>query len=84
MLLLWGGTTRSSPRPTGRAAKDLIPGSRYVEFGGSGHWPQLDDPERFADVLIDFIETTEPYEFDLDRMKKQLRHGPAEPEPGRN
>ncbi len=72
-------TTRSSRRPTGARAKELIPDSRYVEFAGSGHWPQLDDPERFADILIDFIETTEPYEFDLDRMKDQLRHGPAGP-----
>ena len=79
VLLLWGENDPIIPAAHGRAAKELIPGSRYVEFAGSGHWPQLDDPERFADVLIDFIETTEPYEFDLDRMKDQLRHGPAGP-----
>jgi hypothetical protein len=37
----------------------------------------LDDPERFARELIDFMESTDPYEFDLDRMREQLRRGPA-------
>ncbi len=48
-----------------------------VEIEGAGHWPQLDDPELFAEELIDFIEDTEPYHFDLDRMREQLREGPS-------
>ena len=77
VLLLWGANDPIIPAEHGRRAADLIPGSRYVEFEASGHWPQLDDPERFANTLIDFIETTEPYEFDLERMKQQLRTGPG-------
>lgn len=76
VLLLWGENDSIIPAEHGRQANKLIPHSRYVEFAGSGHWPQLDDPERFADTLIDFIETTEPYQFDLERMKRQLREGP--------
>ena len=75
VLLLWGRNDPIIPAEHGRSGAELIPGSRYVEFEGSGHWPQLDDPERFADTLIDFIETTEPYEFDLERMQEQLRSG---------
>ena len=77
VLFLWGSDDPIIPAAHGRAAQKLIPQSRYVEFEGSGHWPQLDDPERFADTLIDFIETTEPYQFDLDRMREQLQRGPA-------
>ena len=77
VMLLWGANDPIIPAEHGRRAADLIPGSRYVEFEGSGHWPQLDDPERFANTLIDFIETTEPYEFDLERMQQQLRTGPG-------
>ena len=77
VLLLWGANDPIIPAAHGRQAQKLIPHSRYVEFADSGHWPQLDDPERFADTLIDFMETTEPYEFDLERMKEQLREGPA-------
>jgi pimeloyl-ACP methyl ester carboxylesterase len=76
VLLVWGTDDPIIPVGHGRRANELIPQSRLVEFEGSGHWPQLDDPEHFADVLIDFIETTEPYEFDLERMKQQLRAGP--------
>jgi pimeloyl-ACP methyl ester carboxylesterase len=79
VLIVWGERDPIIPASHGRHAHKLIPHSRYVEFEGSGHWPQLDDPERFADVLIDFIETTKPYEFDLDRMKEQLREGPRAP-----
>src|SRR5215208_2428039 len=75
VLLVWGTDDPIIPVGHGRRAEELIPQSRLVEFEGSGHWPQLDDPERFADVLIDFIETTEPYSFDLERMKQQLREG---------
>ena len=77
VLLLWGEADPIIPAEHGRRAHELIPHSRYVEFEGSGHWPQLDDPERFADLLIDFIETTEPYAFDLGRMQGQLRRGPS-------
>lgn len=76
-MLLWGSEDPIIPVEHGRRAHELIPDSRLVEFEGSGHWPQLDDPERFADTLIDFIETTEPYEFSVERMKDQLRRGPS-------
>jgi pimeloyl-ACP methyl ester carboxylesterase len=77
VLLIWGGNDQIIPAEHGRRAHEAIPGSRHVEFEDSGHWPQLDHPDRFADVLIDFIETTAPYEFDLERMQDQLRRGPA-------
>ena len=52
--------TRSSPSPTARATHAQVPGSRLELFAESGHFPQLDEPERFIDVLVDFIESTEP------------------------
>ncbi|MEO8091278.1 MAG: alpha/beta hydrolase [bacterium] len=77
VLLLWGSDDPIIPARHGRRAHELIRHSRLVEFEGSGHWPQLDHPDRFADTLIDFIETTEPYEFELGRMQQQLRTGPG-------
>jgi pimeloyl-ACP methyl ester carboxylesterase len=76
VMLVWGSDDPIIPVEHGRNAHELIPRSRLVEFEGSGHWPQLDDPERFAAELVDFIATTEPYEFSLDRMREQLRSGP--------
>jgi pimeloyl-ACP methyl ester carboxylesterase len=77
-LIVWGENDPIIPVEHGREAERLIPASRLVEFPGAGHWPQLDDPELFAETLADFIETTEPYEFDLDRMREQLRRGAPE------
>ena len=70
-------TTRSSRSGHGRAARKRIPGSRLVEFPGAGHWPQLDDPDRFVAELSDFVESTEPYEFDLEHMREMLGRGPV-------
>jgi pimeloyl-ACP methyl ester carboxylesterase len=77
-LIMWGEKDPIIPVEHGRGAQELIPHSRYVEFKGAGHWPQLEDPDLFVDTLIDFIETTEPYEFSLDRMVELLRQGPQD------
>ena len=76
-LLIWGTADPIIPAQHGRDARDLIPGSRLVEIPGAGHWPQLDDPARFASELARFIESTEPYEFDIEHMREMLRRGPA-------
>ncbi len=81
-LLIWGSADPIIPAQHGREARERIPGSRLVEFPGAGHWPQLDDPDRFAAELSDFMESSEPYEFDLEHMREMLGRGPA-PRPGR-
>jgi pimeloyl-ACP methyl ester carboxylesterase len=74
-LIVWGTEDRIIPVEHGRTAHELMPGSRLVELEGAGHWPQLDMPARFTDALVDFIESTEPFAFELDRMREQLRRG---------
>lgn len=75
-LLIWGTDDRIIPVQHGRAAAELIPGSRLVEFPAAGHWPQLDDPDRFVAEISEFVEGTEPYEFDLGHMRGMLNAGP--------
>jgi pimeloyl-ACP methyl ester carboxylesterase len=77
-LLIWGSADPIIPLQHGREAQQRMPGSRLVEVPGAGHWPQLDDPDRFVTELTEFIEATEPYAFDLDRMREMLRRGPVE------
>jgi pimeloyl-ACP methyl ester carboxylesterase len=76
-LLIWGTRDPIIPIEHARAARARIPESRLVEIAGAGHWPQLDDPDRFVAELGEFVETTEPHAFDLDRMRKMLRCGPG-------
>jgi pimeloyl-ACP methyl ester carboxylesterase len=75
-LLIWGTRDPIIPVEHGRAALQRLPGSRLVEFEGAGHWPQLDDPDRFVAELTEFVETTQPYEFELEHMREMLRTGP--------
>ncbi|HEX7487589.1 MAG TPA: alpha/beta hydrolase, partial [Anaeromyxobacteraceae bacterium] len=58
---------------------DAIPSSRIEIFPGAGHYPHLDDPERFATMLLDFIRTTQPQPVDAARLRNCLRAGPRVP-----
>jgi len=59
-MLIWGEQDRIIPVSHGLATHELMPSSRLEVFPRSGHFPQLDEPERFIDVLADFIDSTEP------------------------
>ena len=54
-LLVWGARDRLIPARHAAAAATAIPGSRVVIFERAGHFPHLDDPERFLRVLREFL-----------------------------
>jgi pimeloyl-ACP methyl ester carboxylesterase len=60
-LLIWGERDSIIPVSHGHATHERMPNSRLEVFPHSGHFPQLDEPERFLDVLIEFIDSTEPH-----------------------
>jgi len=53
--VVWGTRDRMVPAWHATIAQQVIPGSRVVLFEGAGHFPHLDEPDRFADLLGDFI-----------------------------
>jgi pimeloyl-ACP methyl ester carboxylesterase len=59
-LIVWGDADPIIPVDHAYAAHDSIPGSRLEIFEGVGHYPHCEAPDRFVDVLGDFIETTVP------------------------
>lgn len=65
-LLIWGERDSIIPVSHGHAAHEQLPGSRLEVFERSGHFPQLDEPERFLEVLVDFIDSTEPAALNAD------------------
>jgi len=71
-LLVWGERDSIIPVAHGRATQGLVPDSRLEVFEGSGHFPQLDEPERFIDLLVDFMDSTEPARLDLERWSALL------------
>jgi pimeloyl-ACP methyl ester carboxylesterase len=59
-LLVWGERDPIIPVGHGHRATEQMPGSRFVTFPDSGHFPQLDDPHRFAATVRAFLDETDP------------------------
>jgi pimeloyl-ACP methyl ester carboxylesterase len=72
-LLIWGEHDPIIPIGHGRRAHAMMPGSRFVTFADSGHMPQVDAPHRFADVVLDFMCSTEPAQQNAERLIELLR-----------
>ncbi len=73
LLIVWGARDRIIPLAHGRRAHELVPGSRLEVFERSGHFPHLDEPDRFARTLRDWIDTTEPGTADIRDFQAAIR-----------
>ena len=58
VLLVWGARDRIIPSWHAVTGQQGFPGSRVEIFERAGHFPHLDQPERFAEVLREFISTS--------------------------
>lgn len=74
-LLVWGQRDPIIPVAHGRAAHELIPGSRLEVFEDSGHYPHVDESARFGRVLESFMDTTQPASVDAKRWQALLQKG---------
>ena len=54
-MLVWGERDRMIPSSHVEAARQELPATRVEMFARSGHFPHLDEPDRFARVLDDFM-----------------------------
>ena len=72
-LIVWGERDPLIPADHGRAAHAAMPGSRLELFPDAGHFPFNDEPDRFVDVLTDFIATTDASEYDEERVRALMR-----------
>ncbi len=55
VMVVWGSKDRMIPAFHALNALRSLPDCRVELFQGSGHFPHLDDPDRFAALLRDFI-----------------------------
>jgi pimeloyl-ACP methyl ester carboxylesterase len=74
-LLVWGERDPIIPVWHGRRAQQLMPGSELEILPEAGHFPQLDEPGRFAAVVLDFIGRTDPSTFTAEHWGELLRAG---------
>ena len=74
-LLVWGARDPIIPADHGRNAHAAMPGSRLEIFDNAGHFPHLDDPVRFVELLREFIADSEPADLDAETLRDRIRAG---------
>ena len=74
-LIVWGDKDRIIPLDHAYKTHEAIPNSRLEVMKGVGHYPQVEEPFRFAEILRDFLRTTEPARFDPEQLRDLLRRG---------
>jgi pimeloyl-ACP methyl ester carboxylesterase len=71
-LIVWGALDTVIPVRHAYAAHEAIPGSRLEVFEQSEHFPHLDEPERFARVVLSFLDSTTPVEIDRAVLRERM------------
>ncbi len=72
-LLVWGDKDRIIPVDHARAAHDEMPGSRLEVIPGAGHFVTMEQPERVAELILDFLATTTPARMSAEDMREVMR-----------
>ncbi|HET6870430.1 MAG TPA: alpha/beta fold hydrolase [Solirubrobacteraceae bacterium] len=80
VLIVWGSRDPIIPVRHGERAHEAIPDSRLEIFDDVGHLPQLEAPGRFVAVLNQFLDETEPAQFDGEAWRARLRTGTERPQ----
>jgi len=55
-LILWGALDPLLPLAHARSAERTMPGSKLVVIDDVGHWGYLEAPDRFNNVLLEFLD----------------------------
>jgi pimeloyl-ACP methyl ester carboxylesterase len=71
-LIVWGDRDPIIPVDHGRGAHALLPNSRLEIFEGAGHFPQLDDPLRFAQLVTDFVAENDAARHNARKVRARL------------
>ena len=72
-LIIWGEQDTIIPVSHALAAHVAIPHSRLELIAEAGHFPHVETPERFLEVLLDFLDGTEPARFGAADLQHLLR-----------
>ncbi len=75
--VVWGSRDSVLPVTHAQNARQAIPRARIEVIKGAGHFPHEEQPERFAEILNDFIGATAPSIYDAKKWRRALRHGRA-------
>jgi pimeloyl-ACP methyl ester carboxylesterase len=71
-LIVWGDRDTIIPVSHARAAHEAIPGSRLEIIEGAGHFPHVEEPLRFVELLSEFIDSTQPNRVTAEELRALL------------
>ena len=72
-LIAWGTDDSIIPAAHADILREMLPAARVEMFDGVGHFPMVEDPDRFIEVLTDFLATTEPARLARTHLRDGLR-----------
>jgi pimeloyl-ACP methyl ester carboxylesterase len=72
-LIIWGDKDKIIPVLHAYKAHEAIPNSRLEIMEGVGHYPHVEEPVRFAEILVDFLRTTQPSASTPEELRDQRR-----------
>jgi pimeloyl-ACP methyl ester carboxylesterase len=72
-LIIWGDRDRIIPLAHAHQAHEAIPNSQLVVIEGVGHYPHVESPGRFTEILVEFLRTTDPASIATEGRTKLLR-----------
>lgn len=74
-LIVWGAHDGIIPVEHAHLAHELIPNSRLEILEDVGHFPHVESPDRFNEVLLDFLATTTPASMRHEELRNVLVSG---------
>jgi len=72
-MIIWGDRDTVIPVSHAYTAHDVLPASRLEILEGAGHFPHVEEPLRFVELISDFMNTTEPGGITADERRALLR-----------
>ena len=74
-MIVWGDQDGIIPVEHGYTAHGLIPTSRLEILEGVGHFPHVEQPDTVANLLVDFVESTDPASTRHEALRDVLLEG---------
>ncbi|PVG81841.1 hypothetical protein DDE18_14025 [Nocardioides gansuensis] len=79
VAVVWGRDDQVLPVHQLESVAVLAPRAATYVFELAGHFPHKDHPERFVEVVHDFVRTTQPSKYSRARMRQLLQRGSLTP-----
>jgi pimeloyl-ACP methyl ester carboxylesterase len=77
-LIIWGDRDNIIPVSHAYTAHDAIPESRLEIIEGAGHFPHVEEPLQFVELLSEFMDATQPGSITAEERRKLiLTHDPS-------